>query len=99
MKHQIAKATKIIHAPAATIYEIIADYRTGHPRILPKPYFLSLAVEEGGFGVGTIVNFQMRILGRTQSFHSLITEPEPGRALLEEDLNSGVATRFDVTPL
>lgn len=99
MKHQIAKATKIIRAPAESIYEIIADYRTGHPRILPKPYFLSLAVEEGGFGAGTIVNFQMRILGRTQSFRSLITEPEPGRALLEEDLNSGVATSFDVTPL
>jgi hypothetical protein len=99
MKHQIAKATKTISAPAAAIYEIIADYRTNHARILPKPYFLSLNVEKGGFGAGTIVNFEMRIFGQTQSFRSLITEPEPGRSLLEIDLNSGVSTRFDVTPL
>ena len=96
MKPQIAKATVIINAPAAAIYEIIADYRTNHPRILPKSYFLSLDVEEGGFGAGTIVNFKMRLLGRTQSFRSLISEPEPGRSLLEVDLNSGVSTRFDV---
>ena len=96
MKPQIAKATVIINAPAAAIYEIIADYRTNHPRILPKSYFLSLDVEEGGFGAGTIVNFKMRLLGRTQSFRSLISESEPGRSLLEVDLNSGVSTRFDV---
>jgi hypothetical protein len=99
MKKQVAKVSKIIHAPVAKIYEVIADYRTKHPRILPKPYFLSLDVEEGGFGAGTIVNFQMRILGQTRSFRSLITEPEPGRVLLETDLSSGVATRFDFMPL
>jgi hypothetical protein len=70
-----------------------------HPLILPKPYFLDLDVEEGGFGEGTIVNFGMRILGRTQTFRSLITEPEPGRVLVETDLASGVATSFVVSPL
>jgi hypothetical protein len=58
-----------------------------------------LEVEEGGFGAGTIVNFKMRLLGQTQSFRSLITEPEPGRVLLEDDLSSGVSTRFDVIAL
>lgn len=99
MQRQIATASKHIHAPAEVIYEILADYRTSHPLILPKPYFLSLDVEEGGVGEGTIVNFQMRALGRTQSFRSLITEPVPGRTLLETDLNSGIATRFDLSPL
>ena len=99
MKSKFAEATRIVHAPAAGVYEIIADYRTQHPRILPKPYFLSLDVEEGGFGAGTIVNFKMRLLGKTQSFRSLITEPEPGKTLLETDLSSGVVTRFDVLPL
>jgi hypothetical protein len=99
MKSQFATATKIINAPAAMIYEIVADYRNGHPRILPKPYFLSLDVEEGGFGAGTIVNFKMRILGQTRSFRSLITEPDPGRVLLETDLASDVATKFAVFPL
>lgn len=99
MKLQIARASKIIHAPADAIYQIVADYRFQHPLILPKPYFLSLDVEEGGVGEGTIVNFKMRVLGRTQSFRSLITEPVPGRTLLETDLNSGIATRFDLSPL
>jgi hypothetical protein len=73
MNPQIATATKIINAPAERIYEILADYRNNHPRILPRHYFLSLDVEAGGFGAGTIVNFKMRILGQTRSFRSLIT--------------------------
>jgi hypothetical protein len=104
MKTQIAKASKAIHAPAGRVYEIIADYGAKHPLIPPKPYFLSLDVEEGGMGEGTIVQFKMRLLGQTRS--SLITEPEPvdsaqgkpGRVLLETDISSGVATRFHVTP-
>ena len=99
MKRLIATESKIIHAPANKIYEILADYRTGHPLILPKPYFLSLDVEEGGIGEGTIVNFKMRLVGRTQSFRSLITEPEPGRVIVETDIQSGTPTTFRVSPL
>jgi hypothetical protein len=99
MNSQIAIASKTIYAAADKVYEIIADYRTSHPLILPKPYFLSLEVEEGGVGEGTIVNFQMRLLGRTQTFRALITEPEPGRVLVETDLQSGTPTTFHVLPL
>lgn len=99
MKPQLATASKIIHAPAQTIYNIIADYRNSHPAILPKPYFLSLDVEEGGVGAGTVVRFQMRILGQTQSFRALITEPEPGRVLQETDMDTHVPTTFTVLPL
>ena len=96
MKTQIATASKLINAPVEEIYNIIADYRNGHPNILPKPYFLSLEVEAGGFGAGTIVQFQMRLLGQIQSFRSLITEPEPGRVLVETDIKSGIRTSFTV---
>ena len=99
MKSQIPTATKIIDAPADTIYNIIADYRSMHWLILPKEYFLSLDVEQGGFGAGTIINFEMRILGQTRSFRSLITEPEPGRVLVETDINTKVATSFQVIPM
>lgn len=99
MKSQVPTATKDIHAPAEILYNIIADYRRMHWLILPKQYFLSLEVEEGGFGAGTIVNFAMRILGQTQSFHSLITEPEPGRLLVETDVKSGIATSFHIVPI
>lgn len=96
-KHNVS-ATKLISAPARKIYDIIADYREGHPRILPKPYFISLQVEEGGYGAGTVINFQMQIMGKLQSFHSAITEPEPGRVLVETDMNTGAVTTFTVDP-
>jgi uncharacterized protein YndB with AHSA1/START domain len=99
MKSQIPKATKDIRVPAETLYNIIADYRQMHWLILPKQYFLSLEVEEGGFGAGTVINFAMRILGQTQSFHSLITEPEPGHLLVETDIKSGIATSFHIVPI
>jgi Polyketide cyclase / dehydrase and lipid transport len=98
MKPQISTASKIINAPADIVYRLIADYQNGHPHILPKPYFLSMDVEEGGYGAGTIVNFEMRLLGQRQAFHSRITEPEPGRKLVETDLRSGIPTSFDVLP-
>ena len=96
---QIPTATKILNAPADVIYNILADYRTMHWLILPKQYYLSLDVEEGGIGVGTIVNFEMSILGETQSFRSLVTEPEPGRRLVETDLESQTPTLFYVLPI
>ena len=96
MKTQIAAASRIITAPAQQVYKIIADYRNTHPHILPKAYFLALEVEKGGYGAGTIVNFSMRILGRTQDFRSLITEPQPGRLLVETDIRSQSTTSFQV---
>lgn len=98
MKTQTAIASRTINAPAEIIYNIIADYRNEHPHILPRKYFLSLDVEEGGFGAGTIVRFQMRLLGQRQNFRSLITEPEPGRLLVETDMKSEIPTSFHVIP-
>lgn len=96
-KHSIS-ASALIPAPAQKVYNLIADYRHGHPRILPKPYFVTLTVEKGGYGAGTIINFQMKLMGRVQSFHSAITEPKPGRVLVETDMNTGAATTFNVEP-
>lgn len=99
MKTQTASASRIIHVLPQTIYRIIADYRSDHPAILPERYFRSLEVEEGGYGAGTIVRFQIRLPGRTQRFRTLITEPEPRRVLVETDLNSGTQTTFTLSPL
>ena len=84
-------ATKVIAAPAARVYDLLADYREGHPSILPKAYFISHTVEQGGRGAGTVVAFQMKLMGRTQSFRSTISEPEPGRVLVETVLSNGPA--------
>ncbi|MEZ4731207.1 MAG: SRPBCC family protein [Caldilineaceae bacterium] len=96
-KHTIS-ATALIPAPSDQVYAIIADYRDGHPRILPKPHFVGVVVEEGGVGTGTVIRFQMRLLGRLQTFRAAITEPEPGRVLVETDLQTGAVTTFTVEP-
>jgi hypothetical protein len=43
-----ARGSAIIHAPAARVYGIIADYRVHHPRIVPPEYFRTVEVEAGG---------------------------------------------------
>jgi hypothetical protein len=96
-KH-IVSASATIPARRERVYSLIADYNDGHPRILPKQ-FTSLVVEQGGVGAGTLIRFQMRIFGRKQAFRAAITEPDPGRVLVETDLDAnGAVTTFTVNP-
>lgn len=95
--HEIS-ASALIAAPAEQVYAVIADYHNGHPHILPKPYFVSLTVEKGGVGAGTEISFTMKIAGRQQTFYAVISEPEPGRVLVETIPASGSATTFTVEP-
>ena len=88
----------VIRAPAERIFAILADYREGHPSILPRPPFESLEVEQGGVGAGTVVRCRIRLLGATREFRAAITEPEPGRVLAETDLATGAVTTFTVVP-
>ena len=88
-------ASALIQAPPQAVYAIIADYHHGHPQILPKPPFVSLAVEQGGTGTGTVIRVQMRVLGQIQMFRAVVTEPEPGRVLVETNDN-GYVTTFTV---
>ena len=76
------QASAHIDAPPERVYGIIADYRTGHPSILPKA-FRNFSVERGGVGAGTVIRFDVRTLGTTTRFHGVVTEPEPGRVLVE----------------
>ena len=93
------KASARVDAPADVVYGIIADYRNGHPHILPKKYFEWLEVEQGGRGEGTVIRFQMRVLGRTRVLRAAVTEPEPGRVLVETDTGGyGPVTTFTVEP-
>jgi hypothetical protein len=87
-----------IDAPPERIYPLIADYHAGHPRILPPKYFRGLEVEQGGIGAGTVIRFGIRILGRTQVGRARVTEPYPGRVLVETDLATGIPTTFTLAP-
>jgi hypothetical protein len=86
-------------APASTVYGIIADYRIGHPAILPPQYFDDFVVEAGGQGAGTRIRFTMRSYGSRLQCQAHVTEPEPGRLLVETDERTGTTTRFLVEPL
>jgi hypothetical protein len=97
-RHRVA-AEAVIDAPPAAAYAVIADYRDGHPHILPRPPFVSLDVEQGGVGAGTVIGFSMRMLGTTRTMRAAITEPEPGRVLVESDLDGDVVSTFTVDPV
>lgn len=94
--HQFS-ASALIQAQPQDLYAIIADYHEAHPQILPKPPFVSLVVEKGGIGEGTEILVQMRLLGQLQSFRSVISEPDPGRILVETN-DTGYITTFTVEP-
>jgi hypothetical protein len=94
----VVTATARLNASPRRVYDTIANYHTGHPRILPKQ-FSGLAVERGGIGAGTVIRFQVRVLGRTYTYRAEITEPEPGRVLVERNvLGSDSVTTFVVEP-
>ena len=97
MKQQITMSA-YIKAPAEHVYAILANYYDGHPTILPRQYFSDLQVEQGGIGAGTVIRFQMHVLGKTQTFRAAIAEPEPGRVLVETNLPAGAVTTFTVDP-
>ncbi|HEX2907974.1 MAG TPA: SRPBCC family protein [Phototrophicaceae bacterium] len=94
-----AEATTIIKARPEAVYAVIADYRVGHPAILPKPYFTELAVEQGGQGAGTIIRVGMNVMGVKQVYHEVVSEPQPGRVLVEADAEAGVTSTFTVEPV
>src|SRR5690606_14701452 len=93
------EVTEIIDARPEKVYGILADYHTGHPSILPKPYFTYLTVEKGGVGAGTELRVGMAVFGIKKDYHMLVTEPQPGHILKEEDSEQGVVTHFTVEPV
>src|SRR5262245_28895466 len=98
MAHLKASSSATINAPAAKVYAIIADYQTGHPSILPPHIFKDLTVEKGGVGAGTVIRFKMTIMGSTRDLRATISEPEPGRMLVET-YEGGEVTTFIVEPI
>ena len=96
-KH-IVSVSAVIPARRERIYSLLSNYHDGHPRILPKQ-FSGLVVEQGGVGAGTVIRFQMSVLGKKQTLRAAVTEPEPGRVLVETDLGAdGAITRFIINP-
>jgi hypothetical protein len=93
-----AQASHIIDARPEQVYAVIRDYEVGHPAILPK-YFTSLRVVKGGQGEGTELHIDLNVYGQKFHYHQVVTEPEPGRTLVETDVETGQFSRFTFEPL
>jgi hypothetical protein len=97
MAEIVAWDEQLMSAPADVVYRILADYKTHHPKILPES-FSNFKVVEGGIGAGTVATFDIEAGGRTRSMRIEVSEPEPGRVMVEKDLTSSAVTTFTVTP-
>ena len=65
---------------------------------MPKQ-FSNLTVEQGGIGAGTVIRFDMNVLGTTTHLRAIVSEPEPGRVLVERNIEGNEAiSRFVVDP-
>lgn len=93
------EVSRVIAARPQEIYAVLADYRTTHPNILPSQYFKELTIEEGGVGAGTVFRLRMSVMGASREYRMIVSEPEPGRVMVETDSEAGVVTTFTVDPL
>jgi hypothetical protein len=99
MQTVVIAASATISVPPQVAYGILIDYREGHPSILPRPHFGDLVVESGGTGAGTVFRVQTRQARGMQTLRMRATEPQPGRVLVESDLDSDLVTTFTVDPV
>lgn len=99
MSHIEARVSAVIAAPADEIYAVFADYVDAHQRILPRPYFSDMIIEEGGQGAGTVFRTSVTVMGITNEFRMKVSEPVAGRSLRETDIASGLTTTFDLEPV
>ena len=95
------KAAAVLDARPEDVYATIADYHNGHPQILPKENLYDLQVEQGGHGAGTVIRFKAKVLGVERTLYHRVSEPEPGRVLVEQDIDDPqhLMTTFTVTPV
>ncbi|MEM7111789.1 MAG: SRPBCC family protein [Chloroflexota bacterium] len=99
MRTYTAEYSTVIDASPQAVIAVLSDYEDAHKQILPKPYFADMTVLEGGQGAGTKIRVDMDVYGVQRTFNLLVTEPEPGRRLVETDEVEGVETTFAVDPV
>ena len=90
-------AERAMAVPASVVYACIANYVDHHrPGGFLPPAFERLDILEGGQGAGTVIRFVVRVGGTRQTTTQTVSEPEPGRILVESDAR--VTTTFTVNP-
>jgi hypothetical protein len=93
-------AEQRIDAPAEVVYHCIADYVRHHnPSGFLPSAFSDLVVEQGGVGDGTVIRFNVTLAGQTRPHRARITEPQPGRVLVESEDEGNLTTTFSIEPV
>ena len=90
-------AERRMRAPADAIYHAIANYRDHHrPGGFLPPQFSDMQIAKGGVGAGTEVSWVLETGGRPRRISAVISEPVPGRRLVETA--PGIVRTFIVEP-
>jgi uncharacterized protein YndB with AHSA1/START domain len=93
------EASAPIQAQPEVVWDILTDYRNGHPNILPPKAFSDFRVVEGGRGAGTVMTFKFHVAGATRAVRHVVSAPDPGRTLVEGEPDGSSVTTFTLTPL
>ena len=92
-----ATTERIVTADPETVFDMLADYKDGRPKLLPE-HFSEYEVREGGDGEGTLVHWKLQATSkRVRDCLLEVTEPTDGQ-LVEKDRNSSMVTTWTVTP-
>ena len=92
----VVTAARTIAAPPQAVYQVFANYKDHHPKILP-PAFSDYKLEQGGIGAGTRLSFVLNAGRRRRAYTMRVSEPDPGHILKESDEGSSLTTTFTVT--
>jgi hypothetical protein len=93
-------AERLIDAPADVVYHCLADYVRHHnPNGFLPAAFSDMVVEQGGVGEGTVIRFNVTLAGQTRPHRARVTEPQPGRVLVESEDEGNLTTTFSVEPV
>lgn len=93
------EVSRAVDATPDAVLSLFRDYRVAHAAVLPKPYFVDMVIDQGGYGAGTVVRVKMKAYGVEKNYRFDVTEPEPGRILAETDPSIGLVTHFIADPL
>jgi Polyketide cyclase / dehydrase and lipid transport len=91
------KSERLVNHPTDFVHNLFADFVNHHPKFLP-PQFTELQLEAGGYGAGTVYNFTSLFGGQVRAFKMLVSEPQPGKVMIEHDQLSTLETTFTFTP-
>ena len=92
-------AERVLDAPADVVYHCLSNYQQHHrhgPEGFLPPAFTELQVLASGVGAGTVIRFTTAVGGRSQTRTQQVSEPEPGRVLVES--GNGEGSTFTVEP-